>query len=186
MPDQVHVLLEGASDVATVRALMAKAGADPDRVRLLNLGGVTNVGRTLARLAQDRPDATVLGLCDSGEADVVVRVLRRTGLALRDASDLPSYGFFVCVRDLEDELIRALGTDRAVAVVANLGLADKLQTLRGQHAWRDRPLAEQLHRFCSVASGRKELMAGAFADALDADAVPEPLRQLIERLPRLS
>ena len=182
--DRVQVFLEGASDVAAVCALAAKAGVDRDRIRLVDLGGVTNVGRALTWLDQEHPDDTVLGLCDAGEADVAVRALRRSGLALRDASDLQGYGFFVCVRDLEDELIRALGTARAVAVVESLGLGGKLEVLRGQQAWRDRPLSEQVHRFCGVASGRKELLAGAFAEALNAEAVPEPLQLLLDRLPR--
>lgn len=183
-PDRVTVLLEGASDVAAVRALAVAAGVDLDLVRLVDLGGVTNVERALTGLDQQHPGGEVVGLCDAAEAGVVVKALRRRGLFLRDADDLPSYGFFVCVADLEDELIRALGADRAVAVIERVGLGGKLTTLRGQLAWRDRPLLEQLRRFCGVASGRKELLAAAFAESLDADAVPEPLRMLLDRLPR--
>lgn len=185
MPSQkTSVLLEGASDVAAVRALAVRAGVDLGRVRLVELGGVTNVAKALTELQQEWPDAEVLGLCDAAEAGVVVRALQEQGLYVQDAEDLPIYGFFVCVADLEEELIRALGADRAVAVIERLGLGGKLTTLRNQEAWRDRPLEQQLRRFCGSASGRKELLAEAFADALEPDAAPEPLRMLIDRLPR--
>ena len=184
MAAEVTVLLEGASDVAALRALAASAGVDTGRVRFVDLGGVTNVGRALTALREQSPEAPVVGLCDAAEAGVVLRALRRSGLALRDETDLPAFGFFVCVADLEDELIRSLGTRRAVDVVERIGLGGKLRTLRGQQAWRDRPLSEQLHRFCGVAAGRKELLAGAFAEALEPRSAPEPLRMLLERLPR--
>jgi len=182
--DPFTVLLEGASDVRAVNALAQRAGVDLERVELVDLGGVTNAAKTLSRLLEQSAEIQVAGLCDANEAGVIVRALRRVGLPVRDETDLPSYGFFVCRRDLEDELIRALGTARAVGVIERLGLGAKLQVLRGQEAWRDRSLADQLHRFCGVASGRKGLLAGAFAAELRPKEAPEPLRDLVDRLPR--
>jgi len=176
------VFLEGASDVAAARALAATREVSLERVRLVDLGGVTNLRRALARAAEQWPDAQPLGLCDAGEAHVAEGALRARGLAVRDASDLPAYGFFVCRRDLEEELIRALGTARTVDVVSRLGLGPKLVALQQQPAWVDRPVAEQLHRFCGVASGRKELLARALAQALTPDEVPEPLGLLLDRI----
>jgi len=184
--DSFTVLLEGASDVRAVEALAKRAGVDLARVELVDLGGVTNAGKALSRLFEHSAETQVAGLCDANEAGVIVRALRRVGLPARDETDLPSYGFFVCRVDLEDELIRALGTARAVGVIERLGLGAKFQALRGQEAWRDRPLAHQLHRFCGVASGRKELLAGAFAAELQPGEAPPPLRDLIDRLPRSS
>lgn len=176
------VLLEGVSDVAAVSALAKVLDVDLDGTELVDLGGVTNVRRELTLLHHSEPEIPVLGLCDVGEARFVQQALVEIGRPVRDVSDLPAYGFFVCEADLEEELIRALGTDRVVEVIAELGLDVKLATLRQQPAWQARPLAEQLHRFCGVASGRKELLAGALAAALDADTAPEPLRQLLERI----
>ena len=101
---------------------------------------------------------------------------------MSDASDLPAYGFFVCEADLEDELIRALGTSRAVEAIQSAGLGGKLEALQIQPAWADRPLAEQLHRFCGVASGRKEQVAGVLAAELSRDELPEPLSMLLDRI----
>lgn len=176
------VLLEGPSDAAAVRALMERQGIDPSPVELVVLGGVTNVGRVLKEVRLLRGDVDVVGLCDAAETRFVERALVDDGLPVTDASDLPVYGFFVCEADLEEELIRALGPDRALEVVEAAGLGGKLDALRTQRAWVDRPLAEQLHRFCGVASGRKELAAGILAAALAEDEVPEPLAMLLDRL----
>lgn len=156
------VLLEGVSDVAAVRAIMHRNDIGGDHVELRNLQGVTNVGRVLPEIRQLQPDADVL--------------------PVSDASDLPAYGFFVCEADLEDELIRALGTSRAVEAIQSAGLGGKLEALQIQPAWADRPLAEQLHRFCGVASGRKEQVAGVLAAELSRDELPEPLSMLLDRI----
>lgn len=176
------VLLEGVSDIAAVTGAAAVCDVALDEVELVNLGGVTNVQRELIELHRMRGEFEILGLCDAPEVRFVEHALREVGRPVRDTSDLAPYGFFVCHADLEEELIRALGTDRTVRVIEQLGLDMKLATLRQQPAWQDRPLAEQLHRFCGVASGRKELLAGALSAALEPSQVPDPLLQLVERI----
>ena len=176
------VLLEGVSDVAAVAGLAAAFHLSLDDVELVNLGGVTNVHRELIQLHRSGGEFEVLGLCDAPEVRFVEAALRAVGMPVRDVSDLAAYGFFVCHRDLEDELIRALGAEQCIHVIAGLGLGAKLAMLRQQPAWQDRPLTEQLHRFCGVASGRKELLAGALSAALDSRGAPEPLVQLIDRI----
>lgn len=181
-PTRIVVLLEGVSDVAAVRAVAQLHAVDLAAVTLVDLHGVTNVHRVLTRTHRDTPDAEILGLCDIGEVRFVRRALEGIGRPVRDVTDLPAYGFFVCRADLEDELIRALGTARTIDVIERIGLGPKLAGLRRQPAWLDRPLEQQLHRFCGVASGRKELLAGELAGALTPDQVPEPLRMLLERI----
>ena len=39
-----------------------------------------------------------------------------------------------------------------------------------------------MHRFAGAASGRKELMAAALAEALDLDALPAPLAGLLDAI----
>lgn len=176
------VLVEGPSDVAALRALAATHALDLADVEIRSLGGVTNIRRALTEVASVHPGASVLGLCDAGETAYVERALLALGHPVRDASDLGSYGFFVCHRDLEDELIRALGARRVVGVIADLRLTDKLDTLLQQPQWAGRPIEEVLHRFCGVASGRKELIAGAMAAALAEGEAPEPMALLLDRL----
>jgi hypothetical protein len=177
------VLLEGVSDVVAVRSAAATAGVDLSRCRLVDMGGITNVRGHLVGLADAAGGgAPVLGLCDAAEAHVVVAALRSWDRSARGPGDLPARGFFVCEADLEDELLRALGATRAIGVLSRLGLQGKLEALRRQPAWRERPVHDQLHRFAGVASGRKALLAGALTAELAVEELPEPLALLVERL----
>ena len=180
-PDPVHVLLEGASDVAAVRAAAALAGRDLGSVELVAMGGATNARRVLSELVPE--GRSVLGLCDRNEASYVLRALRHVGYDVRDVDSLPRHGFWVCDRDLEDELIRAVGATRALDVLEQTLLASSFATFTRQPAWADRPFAEQLRRFAGAGSGRKELLAGALTSSLAADELPPPLAGLVSAFP---
>jgi hypothetical protein len=178
------VLLEGPSDVAAVRAVAAAYGVTDSvhRYQLVDMGGVTNIRRHLAAFREASTPVRVIGMCDAGEARFFARALRVNGDGVHHEAALAEHGFDVCVADLEDELIRAMGPARVVSVLGRLGLGGRLETFQRQPAWRDRPLHEQLHRFAGVASGRKTLLAGALAEGLAADEVPAPLRRLVGRM----
>jgi hypothetical protein len=174
------VLVEGGSDRAALLALAARRGRDlaAEGVAVLAMGGVTNVGRFLAAVD---PGAVVAGLCDAGEEPHVRRQLERAGRgAARGRADLERLGFFVCDADLEDELIRALGTAAVERVVAELGELGSLRTFQGQPAQRGRPEPAQLRRFMGTRAGRKLRYATALVDALDLDRVPRPLDAVLE------
>ena len=96
---------------------------------------------------------------------------------------LPAHGFQICRRDLEDELLRALGEDGALTALAGVGLRDAFAAFTRQPAWQGHPVLDQLHRFCGTTSGRKELLAGALAGALDEHSCPPPLAALLELMP---
>ena len=98
------------------------------------------------------------------------RALRRRGHDVETRTDLAALGFFVCEDDLEDELIRALGTDAVIEVVAREGELGLLHTFQQQPAQRGRSLHDQLHRFFGTKSGRKVRLATALA----ARARPRP------------
>ena len=180
-PDPVHVLLEGASDVAAVRVAAGLAGRDPAAVRLVDMGGATNARRVLGELVPQ--GHSVLGLCDRNEAPYVLRALNHVGYDVRDVDSLPSHGFWVCDRDLEEELIRAVGATRALDVLEAIRLSTSFVTFTRQPAWEDRPFADQLRRFAGAGSGRKELLAGALTAALTFDELPPPLAGLVSAFP---
>ena len=115
------------------------------------------------------------GLCDGGEVRFFAGALRREGHDVDGRDELERLGFFVCDTDLEDELIRALGTDAVVDVVAREGELGLLHTFQQQPAQRERSLHDQLHRFCGTKSGRKVRLAAALAAELAPEAVPAPL-----------
>ena len=56
-------------------------------------------------------------------------------------------GFYVCVADLEDELIRSLGAAAVERVVDAQGDLRSFRTLQKQAAWQERSTEEQLRRF---------------------------------------
>ncbi|SDO57942.1 hypothetical protein SAMN04489867_0073 [Pedococcus dokdonensis] len=181
------VLLEGASDVAAVRTVAHRAGLDLDErgVALVDMHGATNIRRHLlaAHALTDRP--RLLGMCDAGEAPFFVRALRRVGCPVEDAGDLPRWGFQVCHRDLEDELVRRLGDDGTRAVLEDLGLTQRFAMLAQQPAWAGGSFHEQVHRFAGTASGRKELMAEALVKPLDPADLPPPLAGLLGSIVQL-
>jgi hypothetical protein len=168
------VLVEGPSDAAVLQVLARRLGLDAPDVEVVSMGGVTNVGRYL-REHGARPGTTVAGLCDRAEVRFVVGALRRLGHEVDNGDDLAAYGFFVCVDDLEDELIRALGTGAVVDVVEREGELAQLHTFQQQPFQRTRPLHDQLRRFAGTKSGRKVRLAAALAAQLPLEGLPDPL-----------
>jgi hypothetical protein len=83
------------------------------------------------------------------------------------------------VADLEDELIRSLGTARVEQVVADQGELGSLRTFSKQPFQRARTREQQLRRFMGTRSGRKIQYARALAEALDPAHVPDPLARLL-------
>ncbi|TQJ08932.1 hypothetical protein FB458_2033 [Lapillicoccus jejuensis] len=179
------VLVEGESDARAVEALARRAGLDGASYVVVAMGGVTNVGRHLRELVDERPDALVAGLCDAGEVDVVARALTRSGFGRAlDRWDLAALGFFVCEADLEDELLRALGDGAALEVVEGQGDLRSFHAMPEQAPHRDRPLRQRLRRFLGSGSGRKIRYAPLLVEALPAGAEPAPLAALVAHVAR--
>src|SRR5207247_1615234 len=111
-PVRAVVLVEGLSDQVALEALAARRGRDlgAEGVSVVPIGGAQAIGRFLARYGPHGLDITVAGLCDAGEEDDFRRGLARAGLGSSlTRAEMESRGFYVCVEDLEDELIRAVG-----------------------------------------------------------------------------
>jgi len=125
-------------------------------------------------------DVRVGGLYDVGEERFVVNTLDRVGLRPFTATTpLTELGFFRCDRDLEDELIRAVGVDEFLDLIATEGELRSFERLRDQPAQRDRTITQQLHRFIGSKGGRKERYGRRLAQALPLDRVPAPLDGLL-------
>lgn len=169
-PSRTVVLVEGESDRVALTTLARLRGRDlaADNVEVVSIGGATNVHRFVGRYADPTGHVRVAGLCDLGERRFFARAVRRH-----------PFTFFVCERDLEDELIRCLGTGRVLEVVAAQGEAGALTTFRQQPAQRTRPLEAQLHRFLGTHSGRKAQYARALVEALPGGVSPAPLAGLL-------
>lgn len=175
------VLVEGESDRLAVVALALRAGHDlpAEHVDVVPMAGVTNIARFLARYGPAGAGNRLLGLCDEAEAWYVRRALDRAGIG---AGDLPDRGFQVCRADLEDELIRALGTGVVLEIIAAEGELGSFRLLQRQPSLRELGVEEQLHRFLSGRAGNKIRYAPLLVRALPAGDVPEPLSRLVGSL----
>jgi hypothetical protein len=179
---QTVVLVEGSSDQAALEALATRYGRDlgAEGVAVVPLGGATSIGRFLDVCGPPGLGLPLAGLCDIGEERHFRRHLERVGLGsgLTHAR-LEALGFHVCVADLEDELIRALGAEGVQQVIEARGEMRLFRTFQGQPAQRERPVEHQLRRFMGTHSGRKALYAQALVAHLDLDRVPRPLERLL-------
>ncbi|MEU3483854.1 TOPRIM nucleotidyl transferase/hydrolase domain-containing protein [Streptomyces sp. NPDC033754] len=166
------VLLEGLSDLAAVEALAARRGRDlaAEGVCALSMGGAMNVGRYAALLGPSGLGLRLAGLCDEREQPFYDRGLTRARASERDV--------FVCAADLEDELIRALGTERVEEIVRIEGDLRPWQTFLHQPAQHGRPRHQQLRRFLGTKKGRKIRYGTLLVEALDPGQVPPPLDDL--------
>jgi hypothetical protein len=172
------VLVEGVSDQAALEALARRTGRDlpAEGVAVVPIGGATTIGRFLRVFGPGGAGLRVAGLCDAPEESAYGRRLERAGLGpARTREDMERLGFFVCVVDLEDELIRALGPDGVLGVVDAEGDLASFERFRRQPAQRTRAVDAQLRRFMGTRSGRKAHYARALVDALDLGRVPRPL-----------
>jgi Overcoming lysogenization defect protein-like, TOPRIM domain len=170
------VLVEGISDRIALETLAARRGRDlaAEGVAVVPIGGAQAIGRFVDRYR--REGLRIAGLCDAGEERDYARALERAGLGSGlTRPDLERLGFFVCVRDLEDELIRALGAVSVEDIVDAHGDLRPFRTLQKQAAWDGRPPEEQLRRFMGSGGRRKIRYARFLVEALDLAHVPRPL-----------
>ncbi|WP_411075599.1 TOPRIM nucleotidyl transferase/hydrolase domain-containing protein [Streptomyces sp. cmx-4-7] len=170
------VLLEGPSDSAAVGALAARHGRDlaAEGVCVVPMGGATNIARYAALLGPPGLGLRLTGLCDENERGFYDRGLERAGA--------PAGGFFVCVADLEDELVRALGPEAVEETIRAEGDLRAWRTFLNQPAQHGRPRQRQLRRFLGTKKGRKIRYGRLLTEALGTGRVPGPLDALLTSL----
>jgi len=151
------VLVEGVSDRIALETLAERRHVD---VVVVPMGGAHGIGRFLRRF----DGARIVGLCDEREQDVFLRAGMDPG------------HFHVCVADLEDELVRALGAVQVESVLEAYDDLDAFRVFQNQPAWRGRPVEAQLRRFLCASDRRKLRYARFLVEAaVDRDCVPRPL-----------
>jgi hypothetical protein len=152
----VVVAVEGTSDKTVLELLARRQHRDlaAEEIEIVPIGGAHAIRRFVAGLP---PGTYVRGLCDENEAPLFRRILDET---------------HVCVPDLEGELIRALGIERALSLVD----VASFRTMQRQPAQRGRPVEQQFHRWLRSSSTRFHRYLPVLVEALDLDRVPAPLR----------
>jgi hypothetical protein len=179
------MLVEGVSDRVAVETLAVRRGRDlaAEGVAVVAIRGAGNIRSALGRYGPQGLGVRLAGLCDAGEEDDFRRALEQAGLGSGlDRPWMERLGFFVCVRDLEDELIRALGAAAVEDVVTAQGELRSFRTLQKQPAQRNWTTEAQLRRFLGTHSGRKARYAEALVQALDLDRAPRPLDLVLARV----
>jgi hypothetical protein len=185
MTARTVVLVEGISDKRALEALAERRGRnlDAERVSIVPIGGAQAIGSFLERYGPRGLDVRLAGLCDAGEEGDFRRGLERAGFGSNlTRAEMEQLGFYVCVVDLEDELIRALGADSVEQVVDAHGDLRSFRTLQKQPAWQGRASAEQLRRFMGSGGRRKIRYARLLVEALDPSQVPRPLDRLLAHI----
>jgi hypothetical protein len=172
------VLVEGISDQRALEALAERRGRnlDAEGISVVPIGGAQSIGRFLNLFGPQGLGVRLAGLCDAGEERDFRRGLERAGLGSDlTRAEMESLGFYVCVADLEDELIRALGAASVEQIIAAQGELHSFRTLQKQPEWRGRTNEEQLRRFMGSGGSRKIRYARLLVEALDLTRVPRPL-----------
>jgi predicted ATP-dependent endonuclease of OLD family len=175
------LVVEGISDQIAVETLARRRGRDLARegVSVVPMGGAHAIGRFLTELS----GIAVAGLCDAGEEEDFKRALEDAGFGSGlTRADMEELGFYVCVNDLEDELIRALGAATVEGILEAEGDIHRFRTLQKQPSWRGRPSEQQLRRFMGSGGSRKIRYARILVEALDLARVPRPLDGVLARV----
>jgi hypothetical protein len=177
------VLVEGISDQIAVETAAAGRGRDlaAERVVIVPIGGAHAIGHFLTRLGPLGTQVRLAGLCDLNEEEIFRRglVAARVG-APRTRTDIEQLGFYACVDDLEDELIRAVGTAGVEALFDSQGDLGSFRSLQSQPAWRGREPETQMRRFLGSGARRKLRYARLLVEAaLGRDTLPRPLDALL-------
>ncbi len=154
------ILVEGVTDRIALEAAAVRLGVDLAGVEIVPIGGAQAIRRAYAPYE----GARVVGLCDAGEERWFRRVL---GDAMQ-----------VCVKDLEDELIRALGAERVQEVVGGQGELETFRSFQNQLFWRGRPVKMQLRRWLQN-GGRQHRYPPLLIAAMEPAEIPRPLADVL-------
>lgn len=177
------VLVEGESDAAAVRALADLIGCDLGlhHIQIRSAAGVSNFSRVLADFVRTHPRADFCGMYDVADERHVRRALAKVAIPIAHES-LEPFGFFACVADLEDELIRALGAEAVERVLEGQAELNSFRRFQAMPQHRHTSVHHQLRRFLGTRATRKIRSARRLVEALDLARLPHPLARLATRL----
>jgi hypothetical protein len=180
------VLVEGESDAAAVAALARRFGMDIGSrgIQISSAGGIGKFPHVLEEFVHIHPAAHFCGMYDAADERYVRRALAAAATTVAPDDSLESVGFFACVADLEDELIRALGAEAVERVLDTQGELASFRRFQAMPEHRRSPVHRQLHRFLGTRATRKIRCAKLLVDELDLSRLPRPFAGLVGRMRR--
>jgi hypothetical protein len=173
------VLVEGISDQRALEALARRRGRNlaAEGISIVPIGGAQAIGRFLERLGPRGLNVRLAGLGDAAEEGYFRRALERAGLGANlTRAGMESLGFYVCVANLEEELVRSLGAAAVEQVIDAQGELGSFRTFQKQPAKRALAHEVQLSLFMW---NRKIRYSTLLVDALDLTRVPRPLDRVL-------
>lgn len=179
------ILVEGISDQIALETFATRCSRELDAkgILIFPIGGAQAIARYLSQFGPQGMGLMLAGLCDAAEEGVFRRGLEKAGLGSpQTRADMEHLGFFVCVDDLESELIRAVRPDRVEALFDAQGDLGSFRTLQKQAAWRGQSVEAQMHRFLR-SNGRRNLRyAHLLVNAVELERVPHPLDAVLAHI----
>lgn len=169
------LLVEGITDQIAVETVAERLGRDvgAEGLVVVPMGGAHAAKQFIPHFLAKGVE--VRGLVDRNEAGEFA-----AALGVSRVDDLARHGVRICVPDLEFELIGALEPAELEALLDREGDLRSFRTLQKQPNWRDRPFAEQLHRWLRSVSDRGPRYARLLIEAAPDDRLPAPLRAVVE------
>lgn len=176
------LLVEGISDQIALEALAGRLGRDleAERIAIVPIGGAQAISRYLGHFGPQGKGRSVTGMCDAGDEVLFRRGLATSGLGSPQSRlEMEQLGFFVCVDDLEQELIRASDPAAIETLLDSQGDLSAFRALQNQPAWRQRDFAAQIHRWLRAGSRRNLRYARLLTLSLQSDRIPRPLTAVL-------
>jgi predicted ATPase len=172
------MFVEGPSDHLAILALAKKKNLSLDSlgVSIVTLNGAGILTWYLKLFGPSGFGLSLCGLCDSDHLSEWSKVLEGAGLGTNlSQATMEAIGFFVCVRDLEDELIKALGLAKVIQIIDQIGDNGAWNIFCQQPKNKGLSQAEQLHAFLTK---RKVLYAPLLVSKLST-TIPRPLEEVL-------
>ena len=182
------ILVEGPSDKLAIEAAADRLGInlDSEGLTIVALRGGGSIATFLGMFGPKGFDLRLAGLCDLDSQANWAGKLVDAGLAPEATTEAcEEAGFFVCTKDLEDELISAVGVNEVHRVLQDHGDGSAFEKYAKQPKHCDKTMIDQLRGFLAR-RGRKLRYAPILVDHLEASAIPPPLLGVLRSVTKSS
>jgi hypothetical protein len=152
---------------------------DAEGITVIALDGGAGIGAYLRLFGPGGLGISVLGMCDEDKETQWQTELQKAGFPATSRQAMQQAGFKVCVKDLEEEFISAMGATAVQGVIASEGDAAAFAAFQGQPTQASVSLPEQLRRFLHKNNTRYAI---PLVDALDLKAIPAVPKDLLSGL----